>query len=318
MKHITTVAGAIPPEELGYCQCHEHLLLRDGQPARVNPALVFDDPEASAREAEHYIAAGGRSVVDAQPIGCGRMPDGLAEISKRTGINIVACTGFHKMIFYPEYHWVFSASENDLCRIFTEEITGGMYVNCDRVLSKENCPSRAGLIKAALDTEGLTPQYMKLFRAAVHASLQTDTSVMIHIEQGADVLELFQFLTGLGLSPERMIFCHLDRACGDLDVHKKLCEKGAFLDYDTIGRFKYHSDEHELSIMKEMLDSGYEDRLLFSLDTTRNRLKAYGGDIGLDYILKVFLPMMKANGITELQVQKIFYENSRNVLATVS
>ncbi len=244
------------------------------------------------------------------------MPDGLAGISKRTGIQIVACTGFHKMTFYPKYHWIFTASENDLFKIFTDEITGGMYVDCDRVLNGKNCPSRAGLIKTALDTEGLTPQYQKLFRAAARASLQTDTAVMIHVERGADAPGLFQFLTDLGVGPERMIFCHLDRACGDLNIHKELCEKGTYLDYDTIGRFKYHSNERELSIMKDMLDSGYEDRLLFALDTTRYRLKAYGGDIGLDYILKVFLPMMRENGITGRQIRKIFYENSSSVLAT--
>lgn len=318
MRHITTVTGPILPEELGYCQCHEHLLLRDGQPARTNPALVFDSLEASMREAKDYIAAGGRSIVDAQPVGCGRIPDGLAEISRQTGIRIVASTGFHKMSFYPADHWIFSASERDLCRLFTDEITGGMYLDCDRFLDRKNCPSRAGLIKAALDTEGLTPQYIKLFRAAAHASLQTDTAVMIHIEQGADALQLFDFLRNLGMRPQRMIFCHLDRACGDLEVHKRLCEQGAFLDYDTIGRFRYHSNEQELLIVKEMLASGYEDRLLLSLDTTRKRLKAYGGDIGLDYILKVFLPMMEESGIPQSQVRKIFYENSRNILTSAS
>ncbi len=65
MKHVTTVTGPIPPEKLGYCQCHEHLLLRNGQPARVNPALVFDDLEKSAQEAANYVSAGGSSIVDA-------------------------------------------------------------------------------------------------------------------------------------------------------------------------------------------------------------------------------------------------------------
>ena len=53
-----------------------------------------------------------------------------------------------------------------------------------------------------------------------------------------------------------------------------------------------------------------------SLDTTRARLKSYCEDaVGLTYILEVFLPMMRQEGISESQLNKIFYENPGRILA---
>ncbi len=64
-----------------------------------------------------------------------------------------------------------------------------------------------------------------------------------------------------------------------------------------VGRFKYHSDLDEIHIIREMLDAGFEGQSLFSLDTTRERLRTYQEDaVGLDYILCSFIPVMKENG----------------------
>lgn len=91
---------------------------------------------------------------------------------------------------------------------------------------------------------------------------------------------------------------------------------GIYLEYDTIGRFKYHSDAHEANIFREMIDSGFEDQLLFSLDTTRERLKAYHPEgVGLHYILHTFIPLLQTCGITEAQIHKISCENCRQVLS---
>ena len=78
--------GPISPEELGFTQCHEHLLLSKGESYRQNPALWMDDVESSIKEAKVYRERGGSALVEAQPVG-------------RTGVNIVASTGYHKRLF---------------------------------------------------------------------------------------------------------------------------------------------------------------------------------------------------------------------------
>ena len=89
-----------------------------------------------------------------------------------------------------------------------------------------------------------------------------------------------------------------------------ILKEGSYLEFDTIGRFKYHSDEREIEKFMYLLDAGYEDRLLFSLDTTRERLQAYNPDgVGLTYILKTFRTKMLQAGITEAQIEKISNKN---------
>lgn len=67
-EKVTTVLGGISPEALGFCQMHEHIMLRKGVPASLDPALMADDIEKSTQELSLLRAAGGCTVVDAQPI----------------------------------------------------------------------------------------------------------------------------------------------------------------------------------------------------------------------------------------------------------
>lgn len=140
--------------------------------------------------------------------------------------------------------------------------------------------------------------------------------MMVHIEKGSSPLILLDFLRQRGVNLEMVYFCHMDRACGDTDIFLQVLEAGVSLEFDTIGRFKYHSDEAELELMKRVLSWGGGEQLLFSLDTTRSRLKAYDPDaVGLAYILNTFVPAMRKAGISENQIQKISVDNPRRILA---
>jgi phosphotriesterase-related protein len=314
MRIITTVSGDVAPSALGFCQSHEHLsIARTGCVA--GELHCIDDPEKNLVELELYYSAGGRALVDAQPLGCGRDADMLAHISGKSGVHIIASTGFHKLSFYPEDHWLHSASEEELIRFFICELNQGMYMDGDITFPSRQSGARAGQIKSALDTEGLSPRYQRLFTSAVEAAKAADCALMVHIERDADPRRLAVFLAKLGMPQDRMIFCHLDRAVADINVHREICEQGIFLEYDTIGRPKYHDDEKETAIILELLKAGYEKQLLMSLDTTRSRLASYGGVPGLAHILKVFIHLLLQKGITETQIKNFFVENPARVFA---
>ena len=310
MKTVMSVKGPVAPENLGFCQCHEHLMLSKGVSYEKSPVLLIDDLEKSTQEAARLVRQGGGTIVDAQPGGCNRMPEALLEISQRTGLHIITSTGFHKLCFYPKDHWLYTKTEEELSDIFHHELTQGMYTDIDNRFHEETMPARAGIVKMALDREGLTPVYKKLFWAGAAAAVKACVPIMVHIEQDADALALFHFLKDAGVKPCHMIFCHMDRAVADLSVHKQLLKEGIFLEYDTIGRFKYHSDKREIEIFTSMLSDGYEEQILFSLDTTRARLITYDETaVGLDYLLTTFIPLMKKSGITPEQITKISHTN---------
>ncbi|MFR1989781.1 MAG: hypothetical protein ACLS3C_06870 [Oscillospiraceae bacterium] len=83
--------------------------------------------------------------------------------------------------------------------------------------------------------------------AAASAQCVTGAPLMIHVEMGSDPIRLFKFLSDCGVPAESMLFCHMDRSSPDLRQHHFLLKQGAYLECDTIGRFKYHSDQDELS-----------------------------------------------------------------------
>lgn len=308
--------GEVKPGELGFTQCHEHLLISKGKSFEINPALCIDEPDKSIQELKTYGAAGGRAVVDAQPGGCNRDAAGLEEISRKTGIHIIASTGFHKLQFYPEEHWIHTIHQKELEEFYISELVQGMCVSIDREWMPERIRAKAGIIKTALDVCDLRGRYGELFEAAAGAQKATGAPMMVHIEKGSAPEILTEFLQERGVDTGRVYFCHMDRACEKEESFLKILKAGITLEFDTIGRFKYHSDKGELELIKKILNWGFEEQLLFSLDTTQERLKAYNPKaVGLSYILETFLPAMRECRITEEQIQKIAEENPQRILA---
>jgi phosphotriesterase-related protein len=54
-----------------------------------------------------------------------------------------------------------------------------------------------------------------------------------------------------------------------------------------------------------------------SLDTTRQRLRSYGGIPGLSYIIEEFIPFMRKNGISETDIRRFFVENPAQIFSYI-
>ena len=119
----------------------------------------------------------------------------------------------------------------------------------------------------------------------------------------------------MGVPPEKMVVCHVDRQAADFAPHDAVAALGVYLDYDTIGRFKYHSDEEEVALIRHMADRGWGDRLLLALDTTAQRLAAYGGEIGLRYLLDTFYPRLAEAGFSAGELSLFSTDNCRRLFA---
>ncbi len=315
MREIMSVLGSIAGEALGICQCHEHLMLGKGEGYYINSDLCMDDREKSEEEVRRFRKAGGTTLIDAQPLGCCRMEEGLCEIAGRTGARIIASTGFHKRAFYPAGHWLFGKSEKELQSLFEDEIFQGMYVECDEGFSGRQIGWKAGIVKIALEDSDCLRAGRHLFTAAIRAAVHGEKSLLVHTEPDSPVREFLSFAGKLGMEPGRIAVCHMDRTKADRDLHLEVVKSGAFLEYDTIGRFKYHDNEREAELIEEIISRGFSDRLLLSLDTTAARMKAYKKDaVGLDYILREFIPFMEKRGTDKSVIGKMLTDNSRRYL----
>lgn len=298
MNRYMTISGFIKQEDLGHCQPHEHIYLNETPAAKGNPYLRMDSLEKSICELKHYRSRGGRTIVDAQPVGAGRNVNQMEKIAQSSLVNIIASTGFHVPVFYSPDHWIHTATEDRLFELFSIELNQGMFTDGQTSWPKQRSDSCAGIVKAAISSFGLTSRTKILLRAAGRAALACGTPLMMHTEKGFCAIESVDLLLGLGLAPDRIIVCHVDRQVEDLKQHIELAQKGIYLEYDTIGRYKYHDDESEICLISRMIDAGFGKQILLSLDTTANRFMSYGGEIGLDFLLTNFLPKLQAAGIS--------------------
>ncbi len=312
---IRTVRGDIAPEKLGWCQCHEHLFLEKGRSYEINSALCMDDIKRSVDELKAYAKAGGSTYVDAQPVGCGRMAEVMAGASEGSGVNIISSTGFHKTCFYDDESFIFSASEFYLTELFISEIKEGMLSS--RRDGERRLDAKAGIIKVAVDKGGIYANkvYEKLFCAAVTAAKETGAAMLAHFEPDTDAFELLKLLEKGSIGAQRLIACHLDRARYDIGYHKELAESGIYLEYDTINRPNYHDNNKEIKLIVKMIAAGLKNRLLFSLDTTNKRLRSYGADMGLDYILTDFSTQLENAGVGKDVLEQIMIHNAANAIS---
>ena len=146
---VRTVLGDIRPEELGNTSCHDHLVVRRVNGTNLPQKLVLDEYEKTQEELRAFVSQGGRTVVDAQPFGAGRDVEALRRLCKRTGVHIIASTGFHTRFFYPREFWAYDASVEEIAALFISEIEEGAYRfdPADPFASRSGI--RAGIIKVA-------------------------------------------------------------------------------------------------------------------------------------------------------------------------
>ena len=313
---IRTVTGDILPEVLGFTHCHEHLFTGRIEGVELEERILLDSFRKSRREARAFHRCGGRGIVDAQPFGAGRDAARLKRISEQTGVHIVSSTGFHKTFFYPREFWAETADVDEISALFVSEIEEGMYEYNEVDPFKERGSVRAGIIKIATAEQGLTPLYEKIFSAAAKAHGITGAPIMTHTELSTFGYEQIVLLNEKGVGSEHIIVSHMDRVI-DVESNVRLARMGVFLEYDTIARYKYHSDEDELMLIGEMVKQGFGEQVLLGLDTTRERMKAYGGSMGLDYIAVTFIPMLADAGIGENHAEDFMVHNPRRALSFV-
>ena len=74
-------------------------------------------------------------------------------------------------------------------------------------------------------------------------------AIVAHTEIGTYGHEIVDLLTAEGAAPGRIALAHLDRN-PDVELHAEIASRGVYLEYDTIGRTKYHPDSVVLDLIE--------------------------------------------------------------------
>ena len=277
MNQVRTVLGDVPSERLGMCFAHEHLVIDGGVAKLVNPEISLQRVEDAVAELAPCVAAGLRAVVDAMPADAGRNVVKLAEISRRSGVHVIAATGLHHARYYGERHWGELLEPPEMAELFAGELEHGIDAHDLNGPVVRRTDHRAGVVKAAGSLDGPSDRDRRVFEAAAIAATRAGTALLTHCEAGTGGLEQLRLLDDLGVPADRVLLSHTDKVV-DRGYHRELLATGAWLVYDQGLR----TPDDTARLVGWMVEDGHTDRLLLGTDGARRSLwSVLGGSPGL-------------------------------------
>jgi phosphotriesterase-related protein len=313
MSFIRTVLGDIAPERLGRCYAHEHVIIDPSYTTQLFPEILLPSADKAVQELGDFKAAGGGAMVDCMPCDAGRNVEKLAEISRRSGVHLIAPTGLHRTRFYPEGHWRFSRGGERLADLFVDEIEHGIDANDCAGPDVRRTPHRAGILKIASDGHDLDAAERTAFEAVASAHRRTGCPVITHCEAGRGA-EQVSFLASRGVEPRHVVLSHTDRH-PDPDYHRALFRTGAYVEYDRVFRAKLDDANPTLRLFVAMVKE-FPEQVMLGTDGARpSYWRSYGGGPGLDYLLREFSERARTLGVTDGELEKVFVNNPARAYA---
>ena len=296
---IRTILGDIDPKELGYTMAHEHILDEPAVGGYNDLDHQLNDFDKSLEMMERYKKMGGLSVAEASTKHWGRNTLGMAEISKRSGVNIICCTGYLCENQVDMNVWINDKTIDDIEKEMIDEVSVGM----------DNTEHKAGWIKFGTSYNYISKREEMIARAAARASIKTGAPVHSHTSTGTIGLEQIEILKQEGMDLNHFCVAHVSRN-PDYWYHKKMLEQGVYLIYDGPGKAKYYTDEVLIELLRKLVKDGYEHKLMLSNDMgKKTHHTVYGYGPGYEYIHDKFLPRLLDEGFKEEVVHKFMYEN---------
>lgn len=344
---VQTVLGPVEPHELGRVLTHEHLshTLTDKVftvthahhhpdmrrcdfalenlwwirqfPYSHKGNLVFCDDETRSAvfdEMKFFRANGGGTVVENSCRGMGRDLPFLRKLSADTKVHVVAGTGYYVAANYSGD--VLSTSVEDLAQQFRRDITDGA----------DGTDSRCGIIGEIGCTWPLQDFEKRVLRAAAIVQESMGCPAIIHPGRNPKApFEIIRLFAEAGGRIGHTVMSHLDRTLLEETRLAEFASLGCYCEHDLFGIETSHyqpgpaldmpSDGQRLSLLKYLVDQGFQDRIVISHDIhTKHRLMKYGGH-GYSHILLNVVAKMLERGFSPDVVRRITLANPQAWLA---
>ncbi|PSR23900.1 MAG: phosphotriesterase-related protein [Sulfobacillus acidophilus] len=340
MSKVCTVTGLVPPTALGITLSHEHTFLdlhcwwqmprnpdRDwlveqkvspelydvlrADPYHCRDNLCLDDMDAVTEELLLFRELQGSTVVDLSSSGIGPYPEKLRELSRRTGLYIVAGTGFYVQRAHPP--WIGQADVEEVAEYMLKELTEGF----------NETDVRAGIIGEIGTSSPVHPDELKVLQAAAKVQRQCSVGLNVHLAIFAtEGLTVLQTLESCGADLSRVVLSHLDENL-DPAYHRALADRGVFLEFDTFGsecafqedKVREPTDAERLTAFIRLVEAGYLKQLLISQDVcTKMQWHQYGGH-GYDHVLRSIVPQLRCLGLSDRDIRQVLVLNPAFLLS---
>lgn len=305
---VHTVLGEIAPGALGVTYCHEHLLCLPGEHllAKGGDDLILDSLDSSAAELELFAQAGGSAIVEVTCRDYGQDVEGLAALSLRTGVHIVAATGHIMEGYWQGVLDVAAMSDTDIVDEMLRDLTEG-YPEAPGV--------RAGVIKVGTSRDQPTANELRMLQAAALIQRDLGCAITTHCTGGTGGIEQVRIFEAAGADLEKVVIGHQDQRL-HWDDHLAIVRSGCTLGYDCVSKEKYEPETQRIAFVKRLVDEGYGDRVMLSGDLARKSyLTRYGGGPGFTYILWRFIPWLWQEGVSKAATEQILVTTPARVFA---
>ena len=287
---------------MGLTYSHEHIIIEESFPTQENPLFLLNDVEKVSAELQNFYAQGGRTMVDTMPANAGRNVLKLAEVAKRTGVQIIVPTGIHLEIYYPSYHWRYFYSEEQLAQLFISDIEFGVDKFDYNGPLVERTAHKAGLIKLATGDEPITKHQEKIFRAVVLAHQVTGAPILTHTNYGKHAIAQAALFEKLGADLSHVVLSHVDRY-KDIGYNRELLQMGVKVEYDSAFRWKEGEENWTYKLLEALLPE-FPDQITMGMDAAKHSYwNSYGGQPGLNFLLTTFKEDLDKMGLGK------FYDN---------
>ena len=302
-----SVLADIAIKDMGLCYAHEHIVIEESYPTQGNSMFLLNDVDKISRELSETYRLGCRTMVDTMPANAGRNVVKMAEVSKKSGINIIIPTGLHSEMYYVPNHWRFHYSEDELTRLFIDDVVTGIDAGDYGGPIIKRTPYKAGMIKLATGNDPITKHQEKIFHAVVNTHKETGVPILTHTNAGKQALEQVEMFDKLGADLEHIVISHMDK-CKDIDYNRAVLETGVYIDYDSAFRWKEGETNWTYQLLQNLL-ADFPDQIVMGMDAAKNIYwKTYDGKPGLDFLLTTFKNDLEKMGLSQ-HYSKIFFDN---------
>src|SRR5580658_5324161 len=257
--------------------------------ASAQPEGVFfmQDVDLMADEMKQAKNEGIACIVDGGHADMGRDINFLRQISTKSGLPIVAGAGFYTQPFYPK------------------EISTWSETQIFEALVKQVEMDPVGAFGEIGSWDYITADERKVFRAIGRAHVATNLPIFTHTGiPGKSAMEQLDIFEDAGVKPQRVVIGHLGNLVdANVYVQKTICRRGAFVGFDRQG----NNDAPQVPMVMALIEAGFASHLMFSADASS----------GYGKTLTVFLPKLKAAGVSDEVLHRITVDNPRRFLAFV-
>jgi predicted metal-dependent phosphotriesterase family hydrolase len=299
---VMTVLGPIDDGDLGVTLPHEHFQLDLYRMSRSRDGYV-DDLELAIEETKAFSDAGGRTIVDLTTDDFGRDPEMLARVAREANVNVIMGCGHYRNPYLP------ASLEKLSVRAVTEWILHEIEHGVGDTGIKPGVIGENGV-----EREWVTPIEERALRGAGRAQVQTGLPMSLHATMCPVGLELLTILEEEGVDLRQVVVSHCDNY-PHADFHEAVAKRGAYVEFDRHDPRWGWEEKHRISLMRELADRGYLDRILMSHDICHKSERAEYGGPGYTYVIREALPLFHEAGFSDQELEMITVENPRRWLS---